>query len=361
METYLPDDGTNATLRRLAEEDSYGERRAFWRDVPELPARPSDAHKGNFGTALTIGGARGMTGAVGLAGIAALVAGSGLSRLAVPDAILETVASYAPEYTTIPLPCDAQGRLADAALEPALEASRQATAVAVGPGLGRSEALDKLVTELFFELDRPALFDADALNALAAAGVFTDDPRYADRFPKGERIFTPHPGEFERLSGAKPTGDERARQDASTRWLKKYVARFYGQTTNARREDRRPATLLLKGAGTVVTNLSFPQIGGHKIKQKTNATGNANLATGGSGDVLTGLILGLLCQGASCFDAARIGAAIHGLAAEIRAKIVARGALAGDVVRFIPVAFDFYAVAQSHASGRQWLRVGGRD
>ena len=154
METYLPDATTRDKWRLEAENEATSERSNFWRDVPPLPDRPADAHKGTFGTALAIGGSRGMSGAIALSGAAALVAGAGLSRVAVPEAILATVSQFQREYTTIPCVCDEAGRFAEDALETLLAESRRATAVAVGPGMGRSEALDRLVTELFSKSPR---------------------------------------------------------------------------------------------------------------------------------------------------------------------------------------------------------------
>ncbi|MBR0224757.1 MAG: NAD(P)H-hydrate dehydratase [Thermoguttaceae bacterium] len=348
METYLPDAATRQAWRKRAQEESQSARRAFWRSTPELPSRPADAHKGTFGTALAIGGSRGMSGAIALSGMSSLVSGAGLARVAVPSAIQETVAQFGREYTTIACPSDAEGRFGDEALEPLLAESSRATAVAIGPGLGRSETLDWLVTELFFELERPAVFDADALNALASSGVFHEgDPRYRGRFPKGDRVLTPHPGEFERLAGVKPTRVAALRRETSFQWLRDWAGRFYGESSGVARSNRLPATLLLKGSGTVVSSLTFPKVGGHKIKQTVNQTGNANLATGGSGDVLTGIIAGLMAQGMTIGDAARAGAALHGVAAELRATIVSRGAVAGDVIRFLPAAFDYYEHARS--------------
>jgi NAD(P)H-hydrate epimerase len=106
--------------------------------LPSLPPRPSDAHKGTFGTALIIGGSRGMTGAVALAGMAALRGGAGLVRLAVADRCLETVAAYEPSYMTAALPDDIHGRISGAAHTRILELAQSATVVAIGPGLGRS-------------------------------------------------------------------------------------------------------------------------------------------------------------------------------------------------------------------------------
>lgn len=344
METFLPDLSTREAWKRLAEREAQGSRAKFWRSVPSLPPRPDDAHKGTFGTALLVGGSRGMAGAIGLAGAAAVVAGAGLTRLCVPDPILETVAGYDREYTTIPCPSDAQGRFSDAALDAILDAAASASAVGIGPGLGRSPALDRIVAELFFELTQPAVFDADALNALASAGVFGPDAgkAYVGRVPKGARVLTPHPGEFKRLAGFMPSDDRDDRKEASETFFKNYVAAYYGRTLNVDKSRLRPTTLLLKGHDTVVTELRFPSAGGHRIAQSINFTGNSNLATGGSGDVLTGLVVGLAAQGAPAADAARIAAALHGEASELRWTLCKRGATAGDIVRFIPPAFDYY-------------------
>lgn len=344
LETYWPDAATQAEFARRAE-GAGRSNPAFWNALPTLPARPVDGHKGTFGTALGVGGSRGMSGAISLTGSAALVAGAGLTRLFVPDSILETVAGFAREYTTIPGACDASGRLTSAASETILAEAANATALAVGPGFGRSAEATRLVVELFFELERPAVFDADALNALAEAGVFDESTensekndaiseRFADRKPRGARILTPHPGEFARLTGAKPASDRTARVDAATAFAKRLERLFGGGDSDF--------VVVLKGAGTVVAD--------GRGAVCVNETGNPNLATGGSGDVLTGVIVGLLAQGATPFNAARSAVALHGLAADLRATRSSRGAVASDVVRFLPVAFDFYETAQTAAS-----------
>ncbi len=376
IETYWPDAATQTEFARRAEEAGRSNP-AFWNALPSLPERPTDGHKGTFGTALCVGGSRGMSGAISLTGSAALVAGAGLTRLFVPESILETVAGFAREYTTIPGVCDASGRLTSAAFDAILAEAANATAVAVGPGFGRSAEATRLVVELFFELERPAVFDADALNALAEAGVFDESTekseknaaiseRFVGRKPRGARVLTPHPGEFGRLTGAKPTGDQTARIDAATAFAKRLERLFGGGTafengrneeaqvertkglnehSTVRREDdaasRSSFVVVLKGAGTVVadgTGAAF-----------VNETGNPNLATGGSGDVLTGVVVGLLAQGATPFDAARSAVALHGLAADLRTTRCSRGAVASDVVRFLPLAFDFYEAAQTAA------------
>ena len=162
--------------------------------IPELARRASDSHKGDYGRALLVGGSRGMAGAIALTGMSTLRSGAGLVTVAVPDVCLETVAACDPCYMTVPLPCDGQGRLAADAEKPLRDLAGKATACACGPGLGRSDDLDHLVQGLYAELEGPLVVDADALNALAhdAHGL---------RSPGGPRVLTPHPGEFDRLSG----------------------------------------------------------------------------------------------------------------------------------------------------------------
>ena len=172
------------------------------RPLPRLPPRSPDAHKGDFGMALIVGGSRGMTGAVALAGMAALRGGAGLVRLAVPDVCVDTVAGFEPSYMTVGLPGDAGGRLAAAALDALIPLADAATVVACGPGLGRSLELDQLVGRLYQEVRKPMVVDADGLNALATEAD-------ALKEPGGPRILTPHPGEFARLIGKKLEPEQR--------------------------------------------------------------------------------------------------------------------------------------------------------
>ncbi len=323
METYLPDYQTRLKLRELAKRDAKSERASFWRSIPQVPPRPVDGHKGTFGTSLAVGGSRGMSGSISLTGGAALVAGSGLVRIFTPDAILETVAQYQREYTTIPGACDFAGRLTSSAASDIFSEASRATAVAVGPGLGRSDELDALVVELFYELEQPTVFDADALNVLAARGVF-EGRNAGERRPRGARVLTPHPGEFYRLTGKKVEKDGLQRLAAVADFSARCVELFEGT----------PLVVVLKGFQTICRDVK-------RDASFVNATGNSNLATGGSGDVLTGVILGLLAQGASVFDASCLGVALHGLTAELRQTVLTRGMLASDAVRFLPLAFDY--------------------
>ena len=272
---------------------------------PKLPARRPDSHKGDFGTALIVGGSRGMAGAAALAGMAALRGGAGLVRLAVPDPCLETVAGFDPCYMTVPLPADDCGRIALEAVGLLRELIESATVVACGPGLGRSPGLDQLVAKLYSEMAKPMVFDADALNALAAQPAVLEQPG-------GPRILTPHPGEFARLVGKKLDGEARA--DAAVELA-----------------ERCKAVVVLKGHRTLITN-------GHR--RAVNTTGNPGMATGGSGDVLTGLITALACQGLEPFEAARTGVYLHGLAGDLAAEEVGQPPLiAQDLIDSICEAF----------------------
>lgn len=290
--------------------------------MPRLPRRPRDAHKGHFGLALVVGGSRGMAGAAALAGMAALRGGAGLVRVAVPDRCLELVAGFEPSYMTIPLPDDAAGRIAEAAYPRIVEAAQSATVVAVGPGLGRSWDLDRLVGQLYRELDKPLVVDADGLNALAA------DPDQLGEHA-APRVLTPHPGEFARLAGRRLEPDQRAEAAIEL-------------------AARCGIVIALKSHRTLVTD---------GRRQYVNGTGNPGMATGGSGDVLTGLLTALWCQGLGAFEAAQLAVHVHGLAGDLAAAELGETALtAGDLVRFLPAAFQ-----TCQASPRGEPTPGGRD
>ena len=276
--------------------------------LPQLPRRAEDAHKGDFGLALIVGGSRGMSGAVALAGMAALRGGAGLVRLAVPDVCLDTVAGVEPSYMTAGLPADDDGRLVDRAYDKIAELAEVATVVACGPGLGRSDELDRLVGRLYRGLSKPMVFDADALSALATQPDLLHNPPAA-------RILTPHPGEFTRLIGKRLNGLQR-------------------ESAAVELATRCGVVVVLKGHRTFVTDGQ---------RQTKNTTGNPALATGGSGDVLTGLITALACQGLEPIDAARLGVYIHGLSGDLAAAELGEvSTIASDLVQFLPDAFEQY-------------------
>jgi ADP-dependent NAD(P)H-hydrate dehydratase len=274
--------------------------------LPVLPPRRPDSHKGDFGRALLIGGSRGMTGAISLSGMAALRSGAGLVKLAVPDVCLDTVAGFEPSYMTVPLESDTAGRIARSTYQRIMEFAAEATVVALGPGLGRSDELTELVARLYREIKLPMVVDADGLNALA-------QHRETLTHAGGPRILTPHPGEFDRLVG----GQRLSADDRKTEAVA--LARLSG------------AVLVLKGHNTLITD---------GTRQAINTTGNPGMATGGTGDVLTGVITALVCQGLAPFEAAQLGVHLHGLAGDFAAADLGEVSLiARDLINYLPRAF----------------------
>lgn len=284
--------------------------------LPQLAPRQPESHKGDFGSALLIGGSRGMAGAVAMSGMAALRGGAGLVRLAVPLVCQDVIATFEPSYMTVGLPVDDAGRIGLAGRELIAQQIEKATAIGCGPGLGRSAELDELVEWLYCESKTPAVFDADALNALATR------PELLKR-PGGPRVLTPHPGEFQRLIGA----TTRLPRDE----LERQAVRLAGEAG---------IVVLLKGHRTLVTD------GG---QQAHNTTGNPGMATGGTGDILTGLTTALLCQHMAAFDAARLAAHLHGLAGDLAAEEQGQvSMIASDLLRWLPAAFKTVIHAESN-------------
>ena len=272
--------------------------------LPRLPARQADTHKGHFGTALLVGGAQGMAGAISLAGMAALRAGTGLVRLAVPAPSQPTVAGFSPCYMTLPLLADADGRLAAGADKAIAGHIATATAIGCGPGLGRSAASDALAAYWYQNVGQPMVIDADALNALASRPD-------ALATPGGPRVLTPHPGEFLRLT---------ARREKLSPDERRPLAEAFSRQTGA--------VVVLKGHRTIVTDGE---------RTSVNPTGNPGMASGGMGDALVGVMVALLCQGLSPYDAARLGVYVHGLAGDLAAgEIGPVGIVATDLIDRLP-------------------------
>lgn len=275
--------------------------------LPKLAPRQSDSHKGTYGRALLVGGSVGMTGAIAMAGAATLRSGAGLVQLAVPERCLAIVASYEPSYMTIPLEGDAEGRVAALARTHLAELVDQATVVACGPGLGQSAEIIDLVAWMYTHWSVPLVIDADALNALSARlDVLAS--------PAGPRVLTPHPGEFGRLTSRSTKDVQRQRQALAEEFA-----------------ARHGVVLVLKGERSVITD---------GRRTRLNTTGNPGMATGGTGDILTGVITGLLAQGLSAYDAAQLGVHLHGLAGDLAAAELGQVSLiASDLLRFLPQAF----------------------
>jgi NAD(P)H-hydrate epimerase len=274
-----------------------------------MPPRPADSHKGRFGTVLVIAGSRGMAGAAALAGASALRSGAGLVRVASAAEVQPTVASFEPSYMTYPLPCDDQGMIRNEASQPILSRMADAASViAIGPGLGQSDDTRALLRWLIESTKPPLVIDADGLNVLAGQMHLLDGL---------ERpvVLTPHPGEFARL--------------AETTVARVQADRVEQAAELARRGEG--LVVVLKGAGTVVTD---------GRRAYVNNTGNPGMATGGAGDVLTGVIAALVGQGLGAFAGAQLGVFIHGLAGDIaRDQNGVVGMIAGDIVDALPDAF----------------------
>jgi NAD(P)H-hydrate epimerase len=248
-----------------------------------------------------------MSGATALAGLGALRGGAGLVYLACPKSVWAAVAAIEPSYLTLPMPEDSHGRLSLAAVPELVAAVGNADAVAIGPGLGQSDELREVVTQIVRTTDVPCVVDADALNLLVGRLDVLESARAV-------RVLTPHPGEFARLTGLSTAEVQASRESLAVQFA-----------------QRHGVVLVLKGAGTVITD-------GQRIT--INQTGNPGMATGGTGDVLTGLITSLIAQGANPFDAACLGCHLHGLAGDLAAEQLGPpGLIASDLPRFLPQAW----------------------
>jgi NAD(P)H-hydrate epimerase len=272
------------------------------------PARPGDSHKGTYGYLLVIAGSVGLTGAACMACEAAFRAGVGMVTLGIPRSLNIAMESRLTETMTRPLPETSAQSLSLAAFDEIAELSLRMHALAVGPGLSTHPETQELVRKLVKEITLPMVIDADGLNALAG---------HLDLLSLRSRptIICPHPGEFSRLTGL------------SISEIQKDRPRLARECADKWRVD-----LLMKGAPAFVATTD----GGLYV----NTTGNAGMATAGSGDVLTGILAALLCQGLKAPDAAALGAYLHGLAGDAAAeKFTQWGMVAGDITRCLPDAW----------------------
>jgi NAD(P)H-hydrate epimerase len=276
--------------------------------VPHLSPRPLDGHKGTFGKVCIVAGSVGMSGAAALAGRAALRAGSGLVRVAVPKTILPIVAAIEPSYTTIPLD-DASGKISKKALPSLITAASDNNIMAFGCGIGVSAAVRSILEDLLSLDNLRLIIDADGLNNLSK---IKDWPELT----KANLILTPHPGEMTRLWHGLFRNEQPIDRET--------LAIQFAQRTNT--------TVVLKGAGTVVANSKQVYV---------NTTGNPGMATAGSGDVLTGIITAFAGQGMSNFDAAVYAVYTHGLAGDIAAEEIGQISLiATDIIDALPAALS---------------------
>ncbi|MSR52120.1 MAG: NAD(P)H-hydrate dehydratase [Gemmataceae bacterium] len=274
--------------------------------IPRLTPRAPDSHKGTYGRALIVAGSRGMSGAAVLSGSACLRGGAGLVQVAVPGEILSTVAAGNPCYMTTPLAQDLRGRLGSSAIDELVALGENwADVIAIGPGLGQAEAMPAIIAAVVERFVKPLVIDADGLNALAKLDSHSWQKH---RMPI---VLTPHPGEFARLTGCSSDDVRSRRQELASQ----YAA-------------NQQVVLVLKGHNTLVTDGKRAHV---------NPTGNPGMATGGSGDVLTGLIAALIGQGLEAFDAAVLGAWVHGRAGDLAAEHFGQTALiASDLLTYLP-------------------------
>jgi NAD(P)H-hydrate epimerase len=293
-----------------------------------LPERPEDGHKGSFGHLLVVAGSEGKTGAAALSAEGAARAGAGLVTIACPESTNAVLEVKCTEAMTAPVPETAAHGFASDAEKPILDLAEGRDAVAAGPGIGRGDETLALVRRLAEKIERPLVLDADGLLAFTdAAALLT-----ARAAPT---VLTPHPGEAAALLGRSPAEINRDRLAA---------ARTLAEETGA--------VVVLKGAATVTA-----EPGGRCV---VNASGGPSLATGGTGDVLTGVIGGFLAQGASPFDAGALGAFLHGWAADrLAERLGTSGVLAGDLAEEIPGALRSLRESLEETGGRAVL--GGSD
>ncbi|MBN2586548.1 MAG: NAD(P)H-hydrate dehydratase [Candidatus Fermentibacteraceae bacterium] len=263
-----------------------------------LPRRPADGHKGTFGRVLLIGGSENMPGAPQLMAMGALRSGVGLVTLAVPLSTHQLVAGRVPEaLTAYFLPGDPSS----------MPDQSEFTAVAAGPGLGNSSATRKVINYILGNWNVPLVLDADALNVI-------DKPLEQLKGYRGPLLITPHPGEMARLARCDPSSIA-SRSSAA-----------------ARLAEASGACILLKGKPSMVIS--------HDKGSCLIPTGNSGMATGGSGDILTGIVTSLMAQGLEPFEAGVLGAFVHGLAGDMAIENSSeRSLIASDIAGWLGRAF----------------------
>ncbi len=302
--------------------------------APLLAPRARDANKGSYGHVLVIGGSLGKAGAAAMAGFAALRAGTGLSTVATPKSVLATVAAFHPELMTEPLAETKQGTISLQAGGLGLDVLLERKTLAIGPGISRDPETAEFVREVVKRTadNTPIVVDADALNAFEGA---------ADQLNGRGRtvVITPHPGEMSRLTGMSIAEIQANRLE---------VARTFAR--------EHELIVVLKGHRTLIAG---PTIAGPTITAPdgavwVNPTGNPGMATGGTGDILTGMVAGLIAQHPRhALAATALAVYLHGLAGDLASESVGETSLvATDLLRFLPQAF-----AEMRKQGSEEIRI----
>jgi len=280
------------------------------RDIsPCVRLRPAESNKGSYGHVLVVGGSLGKAGSVTMAGMAVLRAGAGLSTVATARSVLATVAGFHPELMTEPLPETDAGTISNSALDRIEELAKGKTVLAIGPGISREPQTSELVRALVARLQLPMVVDADGLNAF--------EGRADELNGKGRTlVITPHPGEMARLAGSSIAEVQKDRLGVARKFAREHEL-----------------IVVLKGHRTLVVRPDG--------EAWVNTTGNPGMATGGTGDILTGMVAGMMAQHAKGALAAVFGAVhLHGLAGDVMRETVGEHSLvATDLLRGLPEAF----------------------
>ena len=276
--------------------------------LPTLTARPSTGHKGTFGHVLILAGSRGFTGAAKLAAEAAGRSGVGLVTLGVPGTLADIMAASLLEAMSFSLPDTLQESFATAGAVQALEAAQTRDTVVLGPGISQHADTRRFVHEFVAGCPVPLVLDADGLNCIGQApGALSE--------AKAPLVLTPHPGEMARLLDTSVEEVQRDREEAANALARSCAC-----------------VVILKGSGTLVADASG--------QCWVNPTGNSGMATGGTGDVLAGLLGGLIAQGMDPCAAGRLAVYLHGLAGDLAARDhTQRGMIARDVIAALPAAW----------------------
>lgn len=273
-----------------------------------LPRRKKATHKGSYGHVLVLAGSKGLTGAAYLTAQASLLSGSGLVTLGIPESLNPIMERKLTEVMTLPLAETKNASLSLKAYKKIKKFFKKIDVIAIGPGLSQNPNTKKLIRKLVQMLDRPFVLDADGINA------FVGNLGLLKRI-KIPSVVTPHPGELARLLKMKVKDIQKNRLKIAKKFAKEYKK-----------------ILALKGYRTIVVS---PQ-----GRQYVNRTGNPGMASGGTGDVLTGIIASLIGQGVEAFEAACLGVYVHGLAGDLVSKEKGETSLvATDLLNKLPEAF----------------------
>ncbi|HOL22483.1 MAG TPA: NAD(P)H-hydrate dehydratase [bacterium] len=274
--------------------------------------RRKDTHKGDYGHLFILGGSPGLTGAVCLAGMAAIRSGCGLVTIGIPEGLNDIIEIKLTEVMSLPLPQTEKRTFSEEAISPALKfIDNRSDAVLIGPGIStETKETCKFVENIVEHTEKPLIIDADAIKIISAN---------LDILKKSKSrgiILTPHPGEMSYITGMEIKEIQKNREKTAEEFAKKYNV-----------------ILILKGYRTVITDGKETHI---------NLTGNPGMATAGSGDVLAGIIGSLLAQGDTAIESARYGVYIHGLAGDLAAKEKGETSLiASDIIEQLPAVFRF--------------------